>query len=212
MVVHCIQSSIPYDSNIYLVVSDRTMLVDSGTGEDRSVVDRIKSVLAGRNLDMIVATHCHYDHIGGMGSIAEEFGCEIYAESSDARHMRDADSCFILSDMFDGSIQPMRVNDLKDGQTIDLGGLSFEVIWTPGHTEGSICLYDRSSQMLISGDTLFQTGFGRTDFPGGSTSSMRSSLIRLSNIDIRELYPGHGSKYTSWNRSMMDRILTMVGV
>ncbi|MBO4522539.1 MAG: MBL fold metallo-hydrolase, partial [Methanomicrobium sp.] len=80
---------------------------------------------------------------------------------------------------------------LKDGDRVE----NFEVIHTPGHSRGSICLYDREdeSHPLISGDTVFADGgFGRIDLAGGDESAMRSSLNRLSEIDAGDIFPGHG--------------------
>lgn len=207
-----IQSSVDYDSGIYLVLSDRTMLVDAGTGFDSAVPDRVRAALAGRGLDMVVATHCHFDHVGGIPAIVKEFGCPVYAGEADAVHMRGSDDRYTLASMFGGSLPMMDVNGLKDGQVIDLGEVSFRIISTPGHTKGSICLYEPGSGALISGDTLFGMGVGRTDFPGGSIADMRASLGLLSNIDIRELYPGHGSICRDCGPELTRRALAMVGV
>ena len=207
-----IQSSVPHDSGIYLVISDRTMLVDAGTGADPSVPDRIRAELGGRGLDMVVATHCHFDHIGGMPDIVREFRCPVYAGEADAQHMRVSDDRYTLASMFGGSLPEMEVSDLADGQVIDLGEAAFRVIHTPGHTRGSICLHEPVSGALISGDTLFEMGVGRTDFPGGSMADMRSSLRVLSNVDIRELYPGHGSICRDCGPELTRRALAVVGV
>ena len=213
MYIRRIDSGIPFDSSIYLVVGERTMLVDAGSGlGHRNVADAIRSILGERSLDMVVATHCHYDHVGGLAAIVEEFGCEAYAGELDAPSIRDADDRYTLASAFDGVVRPVDVRDLKDGDVLDLGDSRFRVISTPGHTRGSICLYDEASGALISGDTLFETGVGRTDFAGGSMSDLRRSLAVLSNIDIRELYPGHGKECESYDPAMMARIMNLVGM
>ncbi len=213
MYIRRIDSGIPFDSSIYLVVGERTMLVDAGSGlGHRNVADAIRSILGERNLDMVVATHCHYDHVGGLAAIVEEFGCEAYAGELDAQSIRDADDRYTLASAFDGVVRPVDVRDLKDGDVLDLGDSRFRVISTPGHTRGSICLYDEASGALISGDTLFETGVGRTDFAGGSMTDLRRSLTVLSNIDIRELYPGHGKECESYDPAMMARIMNLVGM
>lgn len=213
MTIHVIDSGIPFDSNIYLVVAERTMLIDAGTGlgSDR-VISGIRSILADRRLDMIVATHCHFDHVGGLHDLVSEFGCEVYAGELDAPRIRDADDRYTLASAFGGLMAPVDVTGLSDGDVIDLGDRRFRTIWTPGHTEGGICLYDESSGTLFSGDTLFETGVGRTDFAGGSMTSLRRSIGFLSNIDIRELYPGHGQTCENYDPAMMARIMTLVGM
>ena len=212
MTITPLPTSVPYDSSVYLVVSDRTMLVDAGTGIDRGLPSRIREALGGRDLDMVVATHCHYDHIGGIAAVVEEFGCPVYAGERDLAAITDADDTYTLASHFGASTAPMEALPLRDGELIDLGGMELKVIWTPGHTPGSICLHDERSGALISGDTLFETGIGRTDFPGGSMGDMRRSLRLLSNIDIRELYPGHGSVCYNCGPWLMSRALTLAGV
>ena len=213
MCIQRIDSGVPYDSNIYLVTGGRNMLVDagSGAGHDR-VVDGIRRVLGDSKLDMIVLTHCHFDHVGGLKMLMEEFGCPAYAGHYDAPYIRMAERRHVLSDVFGGSVEPVEVSDLSDGDVVDLGDSRFRVMWTPGHTEGGICLYDEVSGALFSGDTLFDTGVGRTDFPGGSMRDLRHSIECLSNIDIRELYPGHGNICENYDPAMMARIKTLVGI
>lgn len=208
-----IGSEVSYDSSIYLVDSERTMLVDCGTGFDHSnVSEQIHRILGDRALDMIVLTHCHFDHVGGAHRLSKEFGCEVYSGVGDAGYIASADIEHTLSGMFGVHLDPVDVIPMGDGDVLDLGGVRFQVLCTPGHTEGSICLYDPVSGSLISGDTLFESGYGRTDFIGGSIDSMRGSILRLSNIDIRELYPGHGIVCSNYGPSQMGRVRMLVGV
>lgn len=82
---------------------------------------------------------------------------------------------------------------LTDGAKIDLGDSTLRVIHTPGHTPGSICLYEAQSKSLFSGDTVFPYGsVGRTDLPGGSSRDLIRSISRLVKLDVSVLYPGHG--------------------
>ncbi len=213
MSIFRIESSVPFDSNIYLVVDKRTMLVDTGSGLDHDcVVAGIHSILGDRGLDMIILTHCHFDHTGGLAALIREFKCPAYAGGPDADCIRRGDSVHTLSDMFGYDFEPVDVRDLRDGDVIDLGTRNFRVIWTPGHTTGGICLYDGIAGTLISGDTLFEAGVGRTDFPGGDMIALRNSIRALSNIDIKELYPGHGSICINYDPAMLARVMTLVGV
>lgn len=136
----------------------------------------------------ILLTHCHFDHTAHIKEIALMCKAEVYIHQDDASGLvEDAQS---LSMHF-GSHSPGIVADtlLKDGDHID----DLLIIHTPGHTPGSICILDETSGDLISGDTVFTDGgFGRFDFPGGRLDDLIRSIERLSQLDIRGLYPGHG--------------------
>ena len=91
MSIVTIPSSVPYDSNIFLIEGERPILVDSGTGQDSgTVIGRIREVCPD-GPSMIVATHCHYDHAGGLHDLVEEFGCPVYAGWRDAQVIRNPD-------------------------------------------------------------------------------------------------------------------------
>lgn len=211
MAVLRIPTSVPYDSNVYLIDGERPILVDSGTGLDsKTIIEGIRLVCS-KGPSMIVATHCHYDHAGGLRDMVDEFGCPVYAGWRDADVIRHPDERDVAS-MFGSHLRPVEVNELRDGDFLDSGTHKFRVLETPGHTEGSICLYEESSGTLISGDTLFIGGYGRTDFAGGSQSAMRESLLRLSKLDIRVVFPGHGSTCERYTPGMMAEVLRMAGV
>lgn len=139
-------------------------------------------------IDTIVLTHCHYDHIAHLAQAVHMCGAKVCIHEADANGISDDSKS--LSVMF-GQRSPGIVPDriLRDGDFVG----DFEVIHTPGHTRGCICLYDKNNQNLICGDTVFTDGgFGRFDFPGGSLEDLYSSIKRLSKLEVRGLYPGHG--------------------
>lgn len=207
-----IPTSIPYDSNIYLVTGDRPIVIDAGTGQDsESVIHRIRSYTPVAPV-AVIATHCHFDHTGGLKDLVNAFDCLVFAGSTDAPFIRSSDSEYTVSHLFGSSLRSVDVVDLHEDDILNTGEHALRVIDTPGHTPGCICLYEDTTGYLISGDTLFLTGYGRTDFPGGSMSSMRSSLSKLSNIDIRGLFPGHGSICERYNPSFLAGVLNMAGV
>ncbi|MDR0887863.1 MAG: MBL fold metallo-hydrolase [Candidatus Methanoplasma sp.] len=204
MTIHEVKSRVPYDCNIFLVIGKRTILVDAGTGEDSgSVIGQIKQILGDRALDQIVLTHMHYDHVGGVEKIVDTFGCDIFAGRGDARALEDGDPNYILSSDFGSSVNPMELTELIEGDVIDIGEHRLRVIETPGHTAGSICLYDEITKSLLSGDTVFNGGVGRMDFPTGSRKDMAVSLRKLSNIEISTLYPGHGICHHDGNAAVL---------
>ena len=174
-----------YDSNAYLIDSPRQTLIDAGI-DGRRVLQKLPG-----SLDLIILTHCHYDHISAVPAIVRETGAKV------AMHEKDVpligNSRATAANLFNKSQSPLQIDlILKDGDTIDLGDVSLQVIHTPGHTPGSICLYDADSKALFTGDTVFEGGsFGRTDI-GGDSIEMIASLEKLTKVDASALYPGHG--------------------
>lgn len=171
-----------FDCNVYLF---EDVLVDTGTGENIDYI--FKSIKqAGVNpddLSLIVNTHNHYDHIGGN----RYFDLKVAMHHEDALAMEKGDDMATAATMFGKSLGKMKVDwKLQEGDKIH----DFEVLHTPGHTRGGICLYD--GKTLISGDTVFADGgFGRMDL-AGSVKDMRESLRRLSELEVENLLPGHG--------------------
>jgi glyoxylase-like metal-dependent hydrolase (beta-lactamase superfamily II) len=136
----------------------------------------------------IVLTHGHFDHIAQVTEIARVSGARICIHRGDAHALQD--DRFSLASHF-GARPPGILPDmiLNEGDSV----AGFTVLHTPGHTPGSICLFDSDSGILISGDTVFTDGaFGRFDFPGGSARELRRSLERLEALEVTGLYPGHG--------------------
>jgi len=211
MVVHQVNSGMTSDSNIYLVIGSRTALIDTGTGKENGRnISKIKELLNGRDLDIIVLTHFHYDHIGGLRGIQNEFGSEAFAGAGDAPFIANGDSAYTLSGWFGDELGHADITELMEGDVIDLGEHRLRVVNTPGHTCGSICLYDEVTNSLFSGDTVFARGIGRTDFPTGSTDELIRSLKKLSSMDIGALYPGHMNAVSDGNEAITYGLM-MVG-
>ena len=179
-----------YDSNVYVF---EDVIVDTGTGQNRDYI--LKSIQEnGKSVDdlsLIVNTHNHYDHVGGN----PYFNLEVAMHANDAVALEEGDEDALLATMFGKSLEKMKVDlKLEEGDKIH----DFEVLLTPGHTSGSICLYD--GETLISGDTVFSGGgFGRVDL-GGDMDEMRKSLERLSKLNIKNLLPGHGPPVENGSR------------
>ncbi len=174
-----------YDANAYLV--DGHILIDVGM-DARSVISELGKYIKPEDLETIILTHCHYDHTGGAGDVAAAFGAKTAIHEDDAPLLGNANAS--ASSMF-GEKPLSIVPDilLKGGEFFG----ELEVIHTPGHTPGGICLYSARSKVLFSGDTVFQDGsFGRTDLYGGSTQHLIRSIEKLSNLNVSTMYPGHG--------------------
>ncbi len=177
------------DSNIY-VIGDT--VIDSGTGFNFTrLYQALKILKLGiKDIRHIVNTHAHFDHIGGNGYLV---GAKVSIHERDANIVENGDVKLSYADYYDGKLSPMEVNTrLREGDKIAAGDMELEVLHTPGHTPGSICLYDSKSQTLFSGDTIFSDGIGRTDMPGGNEAELNASLERLSALMVRRFFPGHG--------------------
>lgn len=195
MTVTQVDMSTLYDSNIYFVDGGKkTLLVDTGTGfNPEPSLNSIKKLLNGRELDYLVLTHRHFDHVGGTTRIIKEFSPRrIFIGEGDAEPLREGDSEATMGTAFGGKTEKTDVEGLKEGDILDLGDWALIVIETPGHTTGSICLYDAGRKSLFSGDLFFMNGVGNTTDPTGDVRELKASLRKLSGYDIAGLYPGHG--------------------
>ena len=156
----------------YVVGCDKTRLaiaIDPGAGAERLMCVADKENLKIVN---IVNTHGHCDHTAGNAALKVLTKAKIYIHELDADRYPKAD--FLL----------------KDGMKLQVGEITFEIIHTPGHTPGSICLYNRGN--LFTGDTLFVGDCGRTDLPGGHRPSLGKSIRRLMTLpDDTVIWPGH---------------------
>lgn len=176
----------PYQANCYILaekIGSEAIIIDPG--ED---YNRIKKAIDKHKLTpkIIVNTHGHIDHIGAN----DKFGLPVYVHKDDAEFLIDSKknmSAFLGSPASLGS----KIKTLKDKDKITLEKISLEVIHTPGHTPGSICL--KMDDILFTGDTLFYGGIGRTDFPYANEEKMRESLKKLMSLpDKLKILPGHG--------------------
>ena len=165
-----------------------TAIIDPGG--DREL---IKNKVAERQaiVKMILLTHGHFDHIGALDSIRKEYGCPVLIHSADAKALTNP--MINLSALTGNSIVTSEAEQLlQDGDRIQLGRLALEVLHTPGHTRGGVCF--RYNGLLFCGDTLFNSGIGRTDLPGGSMTqleqSIRDKLFTLPDDTV--VLPGHG--------------------
>lgn len=170
-----------YQSNCYLLESGgRALLIDPGA-PDQALAALIKD----QQIELIINTHAHPDHIGGDRWIAEQTGAKILLHRADLELFRSLVGAT-------GRL-PLQPQFISEGQTITVGDISLTVMHTPGHSPGSVTLLWQSERALFTGDLLFAGAVGRTDFPGGSDSQLRQSLRRLVMlVGEYRLYPGHG--------------------
>ncbi|HSV42144.1 MAG TPA: MBL fold metallo-hydrolase [Methanomassiliicoccales archaeon] len=192
MPVHAIPG-LGHDSNIFLISGSRPILVDAGTGmHGRKVMERLQPLLRG-TLDRLVLTHRHFDHVGGAYDINERFHPDILMHELDAASLEQGDDKTSAAVMFGCELRPMQTKHLLGGEVLDTGEHRFEVIHTPGHTIGSICLFEGRTKILISGDTVFAEGVGRWDLPTGDHEALLGSVKKLLSLNPKDIYPGHGA-------------------
>jgi hydroxyacylglutathione hydrolase len=184
-----------YDSNIYLVTGKVPTIIDTGTGfHSRTVLQKIHLYIRPPAIRQILLTHEHFDHVGGVPELlkATQGNANIIGHKAVVQKLKEGKSTF--AEMLGGTMPSITVDiPVSDNERITIGDDSFEVLATPGHSIGSLCLYGEKSRLLFSGDTIFaQGGFGRYDFPGGNLGSLHHSVERLASLDVDNLYPGHG--------------------
>lgn len=182
--------------NCYILASgpeQKAIIIDPGDEENkiRKVLDKHKLKPA-----LVINTHGHIDHIG----CDDKFGVTIYIHRDDLNLLSDAQMNLSSVLVFSYTVKSKMIKPLDDKDFIRLDDIELEVIHTPGHTQGGICLLMRkpANNVLFSGDTLFLESVGRADFPGADGNqlieSIRSRLLVLSDDTV--VYPGHGPSST----------------
>lgn len=169
----------PYAANCYIVGDEsgkEGLIIDPGD-EPKEILKTVKA--AGLTVKLIVITHGHVDHCSAVTEVKKKTGAPVAIHSNDAGRL---------------PVTPDKV--LKGGDAVEVGGLHFTVLHTPGHSPGSICLL--GDGVLFSGDTLFNFGIGRYDFAGGSYRQIMDSLHNklMTLPDTTVVYPGHGPETT----------------
>ena len=180
----------PLESNCFVVGdkgSKKAMVVDPGDEPDR-IMDIVKS--EGLLVGYIVCTHAHFDHVGAVPDIKKETGAKVVIHRDEIEIYRGAVD---MAAFWGYNLEPLPEPDLfvDDDDEIKVGDLTFQVLHTPGHSPGGICLFGEG--IVITGDTLFAGSVGRTDFHGGDMNKLRRSFERLMSLPPEtRVLAGHG--------------------
>jgi hydroxyacylglutathione hydrolase len=194
----------PWQTNAYLVWDGRSsdaLVLDPGMGAAAALTER--AAANGLRLHLVANTHGHIDHIFDNAAIVRTSGAPLAIHPDDAYRLAGQNSYGFEVE------RSVATTDLHDGDQLRVGDLVFDVMHTPGHTEGSVCLYEERHAILLAGDVLFAGSYGRTDLPGGDDAQMVASLARLArelSDDVRVL-AGHGPETTiGRERPWLERI------
>jgi glyoxylase-like metal-dependent hydrolase (beta-lactamase superfamily II) len=179
-----------FTENCYILTSskepDHVVIIDPG-----AQAEKVAQAVGPRIVDSIILTHRHHDHTGAASALVKKTGAQVFAHRLDADEITSVDQERYSFE----STEPDPVESVtivEDGDRIPVGTESLLVIHTPGHSIGSICLYNEPDGILIAGDTLFFEAVGRTDFPTGDARQQQESLKKLAKLpDETRVYPGH---------------------
>ena len=184
------------------MLEENAYIVSAGTGEGVFIIDpgddyaALVRALAGRRLEGVCLTHAHFDHMLAAPGLIADTGAKLYAASADVPALND-ERLNLYNPAASHLPAPRGLKAVPYAGTLDICGVNLEIIPTPGHTPGGVCLYARDEGVLFSGDTLFCAGYGRVDFPGSNAADMRASLVRLFALPGEtRVYPGHGEETT----------------
>lgn len=187
----------PIGANCHVIgdaESNEGAIIDPGDEADR-ILQIVKET--GLAIKYIIATHGHFDHVAAVKPLKEELECEFLVHENDlALIQRSKQSAMNWGIDIEQVPDPDRYID--EGDTVKLGTLELQVIHTPGHSQGGVCIYIPSEKALFSGDTLFSGSIGRTDFEGGSMEDLQKSIKeKLYTLpDDTVVYTGHMGETT----------------
>jgi glyoxylase-like metal-dependent hydrolase (beta-lactamase superfamily II) len=183
----------PWETNAYLVWDGRStdaLVVDPGMGAAEPLMAR--AAANGLSVHLIANSHGHVDHIFDDAPLMDASSAPLTIHPDDAYRLDGRNN-------YGFELRPVTASrDLVEGEQVRIGDLVVDVLHTPGHTEGSVCLYEERLGLLLAGDVLFAGSYGRTDLPGGNDEQMAASLARLAREipgPVRVL-PGHGAETT----------------
>ncbi|RLI36165.1 MBL fold metallo-hydrolase [Candidatus Bathyarchaeota archaeon] len=187
--------------NSFLIDGPFKILIDPGHQhlftELRNSLDSINIRI--EDIDLIIATHMHPDHIEAV-QFFSSLSTMVTIHETEYRYFQEKAASF-----YDFNVEPDFF--LTEG-ILKAGNIELEVIHTPGHSPGSICLYWPSHKALFAGDVIFEQGVGRTDLPGGNGEQLKKSIGRLSSLNLELLIPGHGDIIRG--RENIDRNFSLV--
>jgi hydroxyacylglutathione hydrolase len=169
--------------------SDRLLVVDPGEEAER-ILAAVEAT--GAQVEAILVTHCHFDHIGAVAPVAKATGAPVYCPEIEVPVLADI-MAFVPWEGF-GPFESYEADEtVRGGETLELAGLELDVVFTPGHSPGHVTYAVKGEPAIFSGDVLFQGSVGRVDLPGGDGPTLLASIGQLleSFPDETVVHPGH---------------------
>jgi len=202
----------PFETNAYVVACTETKkaaIIDPAP----NCADALVFYLEEHSLiaQMILITHSHWDHIGDAAQLKDKYQVPIYVHRLDMPNLKQpgSDGLPLLFHKIEGAAPD---SFIAEGDVIELGHLRFEVMHTPGHSPGGICLYIKQHGILFSGDTLFKGSIGNLSFPTANPKEMWNSLAKLAKLPgDTVVYPGHGLPTKIGNEPWLERAQEIFG-
>lgn len=193
----------PLAANCFIIGDNETnegAIIDPGGDADR-ILQAVEET--GLTIKFIIATHGHFDHNAATAKLKEKLNCDFLLREKDIDFVkRSKNTAHNWGIEIDQVPDPDRF--INEGDILKLGSLELEIINTPGHSPGGVSIYIKSENVLFSGDTLFFTSIGRTDFDGGSMTALQNSIReKLYTLpDNTIVHTGHGEQTTIGNEKV----------
>jgi hydroxyacylglutathione hydrolase len=185
----------PFQENCYVIGDGETgAIVDPG---DEAARIALAVEQTGLEIGQILVTHAHIDHVGAVGALADEYACPVLMHAEAEPMLQQLPTQAMMMGLRFGKV-PAVDRHIQDGETLEVGSLKLQSLYTPGHAPGHLAFYVESEGLVLSGDALFAGSVGRTDLFGGDMEvlvrSIRERLLTLP--DETRVYPGHGPQTT----------------
>ena len=191
----------PFQENTYVLYdkSKECIIIDPGCYEKNEQLE-LQTFIQENQLKPVklINTHCHIDHILGNQFVSNKWSLKLYMHEADLPILENAREISKAYGLQNYTGSPYPEDFLEDGDVLKFGNTSLDILFTPGHAPGHICLYNKEKKILIAGDVIFKGSIGRTDLPGGNfetlINSIQEKLFPLPNE--MQIYCGHGPETT----------------